>query len=676
LGTAGAEGIGGTSGAGSAGGAGAAGTTGTGGTGGAAGTGVALGCDVTLGWGNAAGAAFSPTGDVVALYALGHAPELRHWPDDAQLPLAGVDGGASAVAFSPDGELFAASGPQGLKLWRISDGTLLQQISALAGARTISLSTAGDVIAVVSGTSEYPTYANGSTASVWRLADPGNILTLKGSRPQAQLTWIGVVSVAVSPDGARVAMTFNGLTGLRNVFGGISEWTTADGALAWSNGPPGTSEFLPSFRLLFSPDGKSLLATDPVAGTQLDFLDPGTGSLIRQLSAPANFIPSLFSSDGAMLAGFDGSTEPGSDGAAELVRVSDGTMLLSAPGAQSFLAAGVGPSTNPLLVVSQSGTAFRYLEFGANPDGTPVGSHQANSFGAAYVAISADDHFVASGQYTTEASPQSAPMLLWDSTALPTKSWPSGTDGRTAFSPDLSALFILDGTQLRAVPLVAEGVSYDVDTGGSLDAGNSDTIKVSHSGSLIGLPGPQHTAQLRRASDGKLLWTLWDLEGHTDDVHAVAFSPDEKQIATASADKRIRLWDTATGAGGPFLTGAVSGVERLVFTPAGSQIVSGDDNGDLRLWSLATGSTSTMTNVVGRVADLALSPDGSIAYVALGSTSTYVANGDVLRFHLPDWVPLTTVHAHVGAISDLALSADGTRLASSGDGVVRVQCVP
>ncbi len=57
------------------------------------------------------------------------------------------------------------------------------------------------------------------------------------------------------------------------------------------------------------------------------------------------------------------------------------------------------------------------------------------------------------------------------------------------------------------------------------------------------------------------------LEGHSDTVFSVVFSPDAKTIASASDDKTIKLWDLTTGKLLKTLTGHGSWVNSVVFSP-------------------------------------------------------------------------------------------------------------
>jgi WD40 repeat protein len=77
---------------------------------------------------------------------------------------------------------------------------------------------------------------------------------------------------------------------------------------------------------------------------------------------------------------------------------------------------------------------------------------------------------------------------------------------------------------------------------------------------------------------------LGELIGHTDNVYAIAYSPDGKRIATAGRDS-LRLWDAESSTEIVQLRGHTSFIWCLVFSPDGSQLASGSGDRTVRLWN-------------------------------------------------------------------------------------------
>ena len=80
------------------------------------------------------------------------------------------------------------------------------------------------------------------------------------------------------------------------------------------------------------------------------------------------------------------------------------------------------------------------------------------------------------------------------------------------------------------------------------------------------------------------------LEGHSNPVTSLSFSPDGSRLASGSYDETVRLWDGATGVPIVALRGHPGAVTSLSFSPDGSQLNSGSDDNVIRLWDCATGA--------------------------------------------------------------------------------------
>src|SRR5262249_31637930 len=85
------------------------------------------------------------------------------------------------------------------------------------------------------------------------------------------------------------------------------------------------------------------------------------------------------------------------------------------------------------------------------------------------------------------------------------------------------------------------------------------------------------------AKDGKF---LRECKGHTGIIDSLAFSPDDKTLASGSADKSVRLWNPQDGKEIKSLTGHKESVYSVAFSPNGELLASGSNDTTIKIWDV------------------------------------------------------------------------------------------
>jgi WD40 repeat protein len=202
--------------------------------------------------------------------------------------------------------------------------------------------------------------------------------------------------------------------------------------------------------------------------------------------------------------------------------------------------------------------------------GTEVRVLRGDAESFSRIQLSPDGRLLAAGGH-------SGLVKLWDAATGKVRDPLPGHAGFVrcvAFSPD--GKWLASGGEDRTVVLhhLTEGRSQKFST---LSAVND--VAFSSDGRTIAAVGAAPEAAVR----------LWDLQtgkettwqGHTGEVHGLAFSPAGPLLATCAEDGTVRLWDYSTGTPrvrvlgpGPF----GGGVRAVAFTPDGRYLTTANAN--------------------------------------------------------------------------------------------------
>jgi WD40 repeat protein len=297
---------------------------------------------------------------------------------------------------------------------------------------------------------------------------------------------------------------------------------------------------------------------------------------------------------------------------------------------------------------------------------TPAVPHLSGPPQLTSLAISPNGHLVAGGVVTNSADLTSGEVAVWNVASRSIAGVIPGTGAvdHLAFTPD--------GRSVVGTTFTGGVLEWNVATGAvvatvqapspGLASITSDAVAVSPNGALIAFAGHVDnknssvtaTVNLWNVATRQVVTTL---NGGTDGMNSLAFSPDGNQIAAADIGGNVRLWDLTTPAT-PGLLGIFAGhrasVQNIAFSPDGTRLASASYDGTIGLWDT---QGTTLGGVANGSIATAFSPDGrTLAISTFGHRKDFVALYAMPARRLIGTLPTSGLAA-------LAFSPDGKTLA-------------
>ena len=336
----------------------------------------------------------------------------------------------------------------------------------------------------------------------------------------------------------------------------------------------------------YSPDGKYIVSGS--GDSTIKVWDSRTGVLLYTLQG---YIRS-YSPDGKYIVSGAGSMFGRSkDNTIKVWDLRMGALLHTLQGHSSYVWS-VSYSPDSQYIVSGAGSMFgrskdNTIKVWDSRTGALLHTLQGHSESVRSVSYSPDSQYIVSGEGSMFGSKDNM-IKVWDSRTgalLHTLQGHSEPVSSVSYSPD--GQYIISWAW--AVNFLSHFWSKSKE--------NDNTIKVwdSRTGALL------HT-----------------LQGHSESVRSVSYSPDGQYIVSGSSDNTIKVWDSRTGALLHTLQGHTGSVESVCYSPDGKYIVSGSSDNTIKVWDSRTGALlHTLKGHSESVASVSYSPDGN--YIVSGS---------------------------------------------------------
>lgn len=156
------------------------------------------------------------------------------------------------------------------------------------------------------------------------------------------------------------------------------------------------------------------------------------------------------------------------------------------------------------------------------------------------------------------------------------------------------------------------------------------------------------------------------VRAHEAPIAGLDLSPDGALVATAAADRNVRLWDAQTLASRGDFVGHEGPVWTVRFSADGARLLSASSDGTARIFDIATGAELRRLDGIGSgIAAAAWSPDGGVIATASWKRSAERGVWGVITiFDAASGERLRAIEHGVKPIVALAWSPRGDRLAA------------